>query len=80
MGVRHVHGGAFVPHVDDTDALPRHVVPDRLDMAALQAEDAIDAAAFRTAQSRRRRPFVGIQVWVIAISFKLGFLRQPSVR
>ena len=44
MGVRHVHGGALVAHVDDADALTRDVIPDRLDMAALQSEDAVDAA------------------------------------
>src|SRR6185437_1222212 len=44
MGVRHVHGGAFVAHVDDADALTGDMVPDRLDVAALETEDAVDAA------------------------------------
>ena len=45
LGVRlgHVHGGAFVTHVDDTDAAAAEMVPDRLDVAALDAEDAVDA-------------------------------------
>ena len=50
MGVRHVHGRALVAHVDDADALPRDMVPDRLDVAALQAEDAVDAARFEKAR------------------------------
>ncbi len=36
----HVHGRALVPHVDDRDAVGRKTIPDRLDMAALQAEHA----------------------------------------
>ena len=42
--VRHVHRRAFVAHVDDAHAALRQLVPDRLDVAALQAEHAIDAA------------------------------------
>ena len=63
MGVRHVHGRAFVAHVDDADPEPRHVVPDRLDMTALQAEDAIDAARLEEARDpggARKR--IGVQV------------------
>ncbi len=44
MRVRHVHGRALVAHIDDAHTELRQVVPDRLDVAALQAEDAIDAA------------------------------------
>ncbi len=44
MRVRHVHRGAFVAHVDDAHVQLRQLVPDRLDVAALQAEDAVDAA------------------------------------
>ena len=47
MGVRHVNRCAFVAHVDDADAAPRDVIPDRLNMAALQAEDAVDAASLQ---------------------------------
>ena len=54
MGVRHVDRGAFVAHVDDADALPRDVIPDRLDMAALQAEDAVDAARLEKARDPGR--------------------------
>ena len=50
MGVRHVDGGALVAHVDDADAEPRDVVPDRLDVAALQAEHAVDAARLEEAR------------------------------
>ena len=42
--VRHVHRRTFVAHVDDAHVQLREVVPDRLDVAALQAEDAVDAA------------------------------------
>ncbi len=63
MGVRHMDGRAFVAHVDDADALARHMIPDRLDMAALQAEDAVDAARFeKTRDPGRARGFVGIEV------------------
>ena len=49
MGVRHVDRGAFVAHVDDPDSLPRHVIPDRLDMPALQPEDPVDATRLEEA-------------------------------
>ena len=48
--VRHVHGGALVAHVDDADAEPRDVVPDRLDVPALESEDAIDVARLQEAR------------------------------
>ena len=38
MRVRHVHGGAFVTHVDDSDTTPAELIPDRLDVPALQPE------------------------------------------
>ena len=44
VSMRHVHGGPLVTHVDNADAQPRRMIPNRLDMATLQAEDAIDAA------------------------------------
>ena len=49
LGVRlgHVHGGALVPDIDDTDAGLGREVPDRLDVAALETEDAIDAAGLQ---------------------------------
>src|SRR4029079_9833913 len=43
MGVRHVNRGTFITHVDDPDSLPGDVIPDRLDMAALQTETPVDA-------------------------------------
>ena len=49
MGVGHVHRGALVAYVDDADAGLRQAIPDRLDMPALQAEDAIHAARFQYA-------------------------------
>ena len=47
MGMRHVDRGPLVAHVDDADAEPRHVVPDRLDMAALKPEDRSTSRACR---------------------------------
>ena len=47
MRVRHVNRGALIANVDDADALPGDVIPDRLDVAALQTENAIDAARFQ---------------------------------
>ena len=49
VGVRHVDGGTLVAGVDDLDAKPRRVVPDRLDVAALQAEDPLDPARLQEA-------------------------------
>ena len=61
--MRHVHGGAFVADIDDADAEPRDMVPDRLDMAALQAEDAVDAARLQKARDPGCAGlFVGIQI------------------
>ena len=40
MRGRHVHGSALVPHVDDRRAARGQAVPDRLDVPALQAENA----------------------------------------
>ena len=80
MRVRHVHGGAFVAHVDDADALPRDVIPDRLDMAALQAEDAIDAARLQKSRDPGRAGMlVGVQVLRLAgaPSFIALLLHRP---
>jgi hypothetical protein len=43
--MRHVDGSPFVANVDDANAGTGEMVPDRLDVAALQAEHAIDTAA-----------------------------------
>ena len=50
--MRHVHGGTLVAHVDDAHAKLCQVVPDRLDVAPLQAEDAVDAAALQEARDQ----------------------------
>ena len=77
MGMRHVNGGAFVAHVDDADALARDVVPDRLDMAALQAEDAVDAARLEEARDPGRAGLlVGVEI-LISIA---GVLTRPHSR
>src|SRR5262245_19548591 len=47
--MRHVHRGAFVAHVDDAHVELCQVIPDRLDVAALQPEDAVDAARHQEA-------------------------------
>jgi hypothetical protein len=44
MRVRHMDGGALVAHVDDAHAALPELVPDRLDVAALQAEHPVHAA------------------------------------
>ena len=45
----HVNRGTLVAHVDDPDSLPGDVIPDRLDMAALQPEDPVDATGLEEA-------------------------------
>jgi hypothetical protein len=40
MGVGHVHGGGFVPHVNEVDAGIQRGVEDRHDVVAGQREDA----------------------------------------
>ena len=40
----HVHGRAFIAHVDDAHAALRQLIPDRLDMTALEAEHPIHLA------------------------------------
>ena len=63
MGVRHVDGRTLVADVDDADAEPRDVVPDRLDVPALQAEDAVDAARLQEARDPGRTGvLVGVEV------------------
>ena len=63
MGVRHVHGRGLVANVDDADAELRGMVPDRLDMAALQPKDAIDAALLQEPRDpSRARIVIGIEV------------------
>jgi hypothetical protein len=44
VGVRHVDRGALVADIDDPEAEPGGVVPDRLDVPALQPEHPVDSA------------------------------------
>ncbi len=63
MGVRHVDRRTFVAGVDDADAEPRRMVPDRLDVAALEPEDAVDAARLQeTRDPGRTGVGVGVEV------------------
>lgn len=63
MGMGHVDGRALVAHVDDADPEPGAMVPDRLDMPALQAEDAVDAARLQEAgDPGGDRPGIGVEV------------------
>ena len=63
VGVRHVDGRDLVANVDDADAELRGMVPDRLDMAALQPEDAVDAARLQeTRDPSRAGVVVGVEV------------------
>ena len=63
VGVRHVNGGGFMTDVDDPDPKLRSVVPDRLDMSALQSEDAIDPALLEETRDPGRAGIViGIEI------------------
>ena len=76
MRMCHVHGGAFVAHIHDAHAELGQVVPDRLDVAALQAEDAVDAACDEEA----RHPFGDAAVRGRAhgqVSFEVGGVGSP---
>jgi hypothetical protein len=42
--VGHVHGGALVAHVDDADVPLRQLIPDGLDVTALETEHPIHVA------------------------------------
>jgi len=44
------HPRGFMANVDDADTLARHVIPDRLDVAALKTEDAVNAASLEKAR------------------------------
>ena len=52
--MRHIHRGAFVAHIDDAYALGVRAHPNRHDVAAAQAEDAIDAACFEETRNHTR--------------------------
>ena len=52
MGVRHVHRRALVADVDDAHAEPGELVPDGLDVAALEAEHAIHAVVAQEARDQ----------------------------
>ena len=56
VGMRHVHRRDLVTNIDDADAELRGMIPDRLDVTALKAENPVDAARLQeSARSRRRR-------------------------
>src|SRR5215467_725938 len=46
MRMRHMNGGPLVTHIDYADVLASDVVPDRLNMAALQPENSVNATHF----------------------------------
>jgi hypothetical protein len=53
----------LVPNVDDANALPRDMVPDRLNVTALQTENPVDAARFQKAGDPSRAGlFVDVQI------------------
>ena len=52
VGVRHVHRRALVADVDDAHAEPGELVPDRLDVAALEAEHAVHAVVAQEARDQ----------------------------
>jgi hypothetical protein len=49
--MRHVHGSSFIAHVDDADAVARDMIPNRLDVSALQSEDAVDTPALEESRN-----------------------------
>ena len=63
MGVGHMHRRALVANVDDGDAGAGGAVPDRLDVAALQPEDSIDATRLESPYDPGRHTF-GVRVQV----------------
>jgi hypothetical protein len=58
VGVRHVDRCGLMANVDDADAKLGGMVPDRLDMPALQTKDAVDAARLEEASDPGRAGFV----------------------
>ena len=63
MRVRHVDGRDLVANIDDANAELRRMVPDRLDVAPLQTEDAVDAARLQKARDPGGAGFViGIEI------------------
>jgi len=51
VGMRHVGRGTLVPDIDDADAEAGGMVPDRLDVAALQPEHPVDASSLQEARN-----------------------------
>src|SRR4029453_10346340 len=69
MGVCHVHRRTFIADIDDANALPCNVIPDRLNMTSLQTENTIDAARFQETRNPGRAGLrIGVEV--------LGFVRR----
>jgi len=44
VGVRHMDGGTLVAHIDDAHTALGELIPDQLDMAALQTEHPVDTS------------------------------------
>ena len=64
VGVRHVDRRGLVANVDDADAKLRGMVPDRLDVPALQAENAVDPARFQETRDPSRAGItIGIEIF-----------------
>jgi hypothetical protein len=78
--MRHVHGGAFIAYVEDANALSCHVVPDRLDVAALQAEDAIDPAGEQKAGNQFGDGATGLGVHRHSFDARAGELKTVEGR
>ena len=61
--MRHMHSGAFIANIDDADAGARDMIPDRLDVSALQPEDAIDAPTLEESRNPGRDAvFTGTEI------------------
>ena len=63
MGVCHMDGRTLVPDIYDANSLPSDMIPNRLNMTALQTKYAVDAARLqKSGNPGRAGLFVGIQV------------------
>ncbi len=92
MRVRHVHRRAFVAHVDDAHSALAELVPDRLNVAALQAEHAVGAAGEQEIDDefgygsraichpslRRSSIFAPVRRGILVTIPKIGNRRPPS--
>jgi hypothetical protein len=63
VSVRHVHSRPFIANVDNPDAIAGDVVPNWLDVAALQTENPINPACLEKARDPcRTTVFAGTEV------------------